>query len=273
MTIEANKQPAIAKWSLTDIETIYENQGRAVYSATSEIYGQVILKINIHDNYLYQEYETLKEFQGNYSCKVYDYDEAEHMLLEERILPGTKLREEENIDRRLDGFVSVFKNIHNQTASEHETYVDWLTKVYDYLYNNNIDSSFTEKVRKALKIGQEMFEKYPERVLLHGDLHHDNILKDSDGYYKMIDPKGVIGPAIFDIPRFVMNELDTDLNKTGAEHIKKVIDKLAELLGYDVSDIRKLFYMEVILGNAWCLEDGEAIYECDINIATEVLEE
>ena len=43
---------------------------------------------------------------------------------------------------------------------------------------------------------------------MHGDLHHDNILLRKDGSYAMIDPKGVAGPEILDLPRYIMNEID-----------------------------------------------------------------
>lgn len=125
---------------------------------------------------------------------------------------------------------------------------------------------------QAYEIGKELFAKYADRVLLHGDLHHHNILLDSSGRYKIIDPKGVTGPSIFDLPRFVLNELDLKINVTGEEHIKYVINRLSELLGYEKKDIDKLFFMEVILANVWCLEDGEEINEQDINIAVNVLE-
>lgn len=59
---------------------------------------------------------------------------------------------------------------------------------------------------------------------------------------------------------------------TGEEHIKYVINRLSELLGYEKKDIDKLFFMEVILANVWYLEDGEEINEQDINIAANVLE-
>ncbi len=93
------------------------------------------------------------------------------------------------------------------------------------------------------------------------------------GKYSIIDPKGVIGPRIFDIPRFVLNELDENLNKTGKRHILYVINELSKALNYDEKDIKKLFFMETMFANIWCIEDGEEIDEDVINMAYEILEE
>ena len=81
----------------------------------------------------------------------------------------------------------------------------------------------------------------------------------------MIDPKGVVGPPIFDVPRFLLNELGDREDSLEKIHINKMIEKLSRLLGFPEADIYQLFFMEVMLANAWLYEDGEEISEKDIN--------
>lgn len=38
---------------------------------------------------------------GRHSCKVYAYDESAGFLLEERIFPGTVLRKESSLEKRI----------------------------------------------------------------------------------------------------------------------------------------------------------------------------
>ena len=130
-----------------------------------------------------------------------------------------------------------------------------------------------QKMMLAREIGQELFGKYPDRVLLHGDLHHDNMLLAQNGDYVIIDPKGVIGPAIFDIPRFLLNEIDEVVDQSKKEHIQSIIIRMSECLGYPVEDIKKLFYMEVVLGNSWCVESGEEPNLQHLQLAFEILHE
>ena len=283
--LEGKKNSAINKWNLKNVVTVYEYDSRAVYYAESFVYGQVVLKINLNEEVLKYECNTLREFTGSSCCKVYAYCDGQ--LLEERIMQGRTLNSMEAVDERLDKFEKAFRSIQGKvedtsylyicdntcdhTYDSYPSYINWLENAYSYCCDNNVEEALSQKMEQALKIGKEMFEKYPDRYLLHGDLHHENILIDANGECKVIDPKGVIGPKIFDTPRYILNELNPDINKTGEAHIRYVINRIAELLAYSEEDVKKLFFMETILGNIWCLEDGEDIDEEDIEVATNIL--
>jgi streptomycin 6-kinase len=275
MTIQEKKQYAISNLNLSCIETIYENDTKAVYKAGMKSKGNVILKINQNTEELRREYNMLKELNGDGCCVVYKYDLLQGVLLEEQIIPGIVLREEKDLILRINHFADVFRRIHREVNEygKYENYVDWLDRAYDFCINNDVGLKLTKKMKKAREFGREIFEKHPERVLLHGDLHHDNMLLNSKGSYSIIDPKGIIGPSIFDLPRYIMNELHPYINKDGKEHIMRVISLIGETLDYSISDIKKLFFMEVILANIWCIEDGQEPNLKDISIATEVISE
>lgn len=262
---------AIRKWALLNMEPLYETERRAVFLAESHQFGPVVLKYNLNEPALSQEYRTLRAFDGDCFCRVFAYDAGAHLLLEERILPGTPLRAEPNLTRRLHGFISVFQAIHHPADLPCQTYLDWLQNAYDNCLCLHLPADITQKMALALEFGQALFEKYPDRCLLHGDFHHDNILLSTDGAYKVIDPKGVIGPAIFDIPRFVLNELDPNLGTADAAHIQAVNCALSKILHYPEDDLNKLFFMETILANVWSMEDGEAADEHDIGAASQII--
>lgn len=268
---------AVDTYQLTELIAIYEKPDRAVYSADSAIYGPVILKASKYMQ-LREEYNMLRQLKGNGCCKVYAYDEQNGFLLEERVIPGIALREEADLNRRILVLKDVFYKIHttykthgDTDESYRKTYLDWLTDVNVFFKENDIDHVMAENVNRANEICKDIFQKYPERMLLHGDLHHDNILQCADGTYAMIDPKGVIGPEILDLPRFIMNELDTKHNCTDEEHMMRVVQLVSETFKYPILDIAKVYFMEVILGNAWCMEDGDAINETEIAIAEKIL--
>lgn len=268
---------AMKRWNLTEGEAIYDNAKKAVYSAWSAKYGSVILKINQDTLQLSEEYEMLNALNGNGCCKVFAYDTEHGVLLEERLLPGTVLREEEILSKRIQAFKSVFDKIHIEAswfeagkATKVQSYLDWLANVCLFCKNNGIDKNLTQKAELSREICVEIFEKYPERVLLHGDLHHDNILLREDGSYAMIDPKGVVGPKLLDVPRFVMNEIDTKHIVSDEEHMREVIRMVSENLGFCMEDVAKIYFMEVILGNIWCVEDGEDINAEEIELASKL---
>ncbi len=258
------------KWELSKIAVIYENPEKAVCTAYSKLYQDVILKLCTNGISLYHEYCVIQEFPAKYCCRAYAFDKEIQAFLEERIIPGTELCEISVVDKRLNEFAKIFRSIHSQPKGEYLSYLDWLEKAYDYCCLHKVESGITGYMLQAFDIGKELFEKYPERVLLHGDLHHHNILLASDGSYKIIDPKGVIGPSIFDIPRFILNEIGLGSEKTDADHIEDVINKLAEILDYKKRDLEKLFFMEIILANVWCLESGEELNEQEMKLGLEI---
>lgn len=263
---------AIKQWNLTEPEAIYENTSKAVYSAYSAKFGPVILKINQDILGLYEEYAMLHKLNGTGCCRVFAYDEKNGILLEERLIPGTVLRKEESLSKRVQVLYTIFSQIHQEAeqGTKAPSYLNWLENIYQFCIQNKIDAELLRKAELARDICIEMFEKYPERMLLHGDLHHDNILKRSDGTYAMIDPKGVVGPRILDLPRFIMNEIDTTHGDSDEKHMQEVEHMISENFHYPIEDVQKVYFCEVILGNVWRIEDGEEINEEEIQLVTKM---
>ncbi len=254
--------------NLTNITPIFEHVDRAVYAADSPEFGPVILKRDANIPQLKSEYKMLSRLNGNRCCRAYAFDEVNGLLLEERLLPGTVLREEISLERRINAFADVFRAIHTP-ETEGETYLDWLDAAKD----NCKDAAWSARAYYAHAICRELFEKYADRMLLHGDLHHDNILLCADGSYAIIDPKAVVGPAILDIPRFILNEIGDAPAETAAPHIQNVIRLIAVRLSYPEKDIAKGFIMESILENLWNMEDGAEVVQQRLDIALRIAEE
>lgn len=258
---------AVKKWQLNHVEVIYGHSAKGVFSAGSKNFGPVILKINRDIPQLESEYQMLSGLSGRCSCKVYAFDKAAGLLLEERIFPGTVLRREASLEKRIQVFLKIFQEIH-MPGNGGTTYLSWLERAREYCRRHQVAEDVASR---AHLFCAEMFEKYPDRVLLHGDLHHDNLLLRTDGSYAMIDPKGVVGPAIMDLPRFILNELDTDHACPDGQHIEEVIRLLGKQSGYPAADIEKLFYMETVLENIWCMEDGGKMNRREIDIADDII--
>lgn len=110
---------------------------------------------------------------------------------------------------------------------------------------------------KAEQICRSLCEKYSGEMLLHGDLHHDNILLDSDKCYRIIDPKGIIGDIVFDIPRFILNEFDDMLDDCFYKKFVHITKTLSEKFNIPEYDIRRLTYVEMCMSICWCADSGE----------------
>lgn len=244
-------QAAAKQWDLRELQTFYRQETRGVWTAESEQYGPVILKWD-STGQLASEHRMLSRQRGHRSCKVFAYDGEQGLLLEERILPGTRLREEPSLEKRVEALASVFREIH-QPEPEGETYLDWLERACAFCGTREVPGELDRMAARACGICGELFAAYPERVLLHGDLHQDNLLRRADGSYALIDPKGVVGPPILDLLRFLLNE--ADLAADGG-HMDRALRLVSGACGFPEGDLRKGLFMEAVLANVWFVEDG-----------------
>ena len=247
-------------WQLSNFEPIANDSvtGNKLFKCHSSKHGPCVLKLGSVEA-VEKEYLTLKHYENSRFCKVYEAEIEAGAFLLQHIIPGIPLREVVDLDKRLDVFLDVFSNLHSEVVDEEQfpTYLDWLKKVMKYMQINHPDSIFTKHIITAFILCEELWNKYTDLVLLHGDLHHDNILLGEDNHYHIIDPKGVMGSRVFDIPRFIINEFDDVTRVDFDEEFEHIIQKFSNQLAIPVADVIKLTYMEICLAQCWMIEDGE----------------
>lgn len=249
------------KWRLTHIELIDNGRESCVLKAHSEQYGNVIIKKRNTVKVIEDEFNTLSEYNGRYFCKIYGADLVNGILIEEQVQPGTELIKEESLDRRLEVFGSIHKGLHIKPPMKYKfpTYYDWVSKATRYIETREDHKELCMHMHKAEDICKELFTLYPRKLLLHGDLHHYNILRNNQNGYTLIDPKGVIGDSIFDIPRFLLNEMEDELDKKLFDKIIYAITVIGEKLGIPTKIIKETFYIEMAMAECWMAEDGELV--------------
>ena len=95
-----------------------------------------------------------------------------------------------------------------------------------------------------------------KNVLLHGDLHHENLLKNNNGWLA-IDPKGFIGDPAFDVSAYIHNPIPELLGqRKPIEIINQRINGCAEQLNFSTQRIHDWLYVKSILSWVWCLQDN-----------------
>ena len=114
-----------------------------------------------------------------------------------------------------------------------------------------------EYLQKARKLRDQILQNAKLDVLLHGALHHDNILQNGDDCWMMIDPKGVIGERAYDLAAFMRNPMPEVLNQADATTIiHNRITRFSELLGIPAQRILDWCFVQAVLAWIWSIEDG-----------------
>ncbi|MEF3302432.1 aminoglycoside phosphotransferase family protein [Paenibacillus sp. GYB003] len=249
------------KWALTSFQLIPSYSANLVLTCRSDRFGDAVLKIGgSSSGGASTEFYTLRQYNGRRFCKLFDADLANGVILEERVQPGRPLRDETSLEKRMAVFSSLYNGLHEPPADAelYPTYAGWVGSITDHMSKRTDCRELYAYMKKAHDICLSVSAEYSRRMLLHGDFHHDNILLGAGGEYVIIDPKGVIGDPVFDVPRFILNEFEDEITPELYEKINKVIAILENHLQIPDSILRQCVFVETAMGVCWSAEDGPA---------------
>jgi streptomycin 6-kinase len=249
------------KWTLTSLQLIPSYSANLVFTCRSAKFGDAVLKIgNPSAKETFTECSTLLQYDGGRFCKVWEADPEKGVMLVERVQPGIPLRMESSLDNRLSVFCSLYKGLHVPPAKpgNYPTYTGWVDRITEYMKGRQDCAPLYSYMRKAKDACVSVSARYSQQMLLHGDFHHDNILLGMSGEYIIIDPKGVIGDPVFDVPRFMLNEFGDEFSPELTKKMNEIIRKLEQSLGIPNDILRQLLFVETTMGVCWQVEDGAA---------------
>lgn len=198
----------------------------------------VILKLSPDVDLIDKEAAALDAFKGFGAVSVLGIKEG--VLLLERAIPGDLLKNSLPKEKRIEIACKVISKLHQAPVPSKQEFPDieeWLTAV-DKEWDLPKDH-----LERARKLKKELIKKdLGRKVLLHGDLHQENILSNGNNWV-VIDPKGVIGDPIHEIWACVEDP---------AHDLKF----LASYFGYSLQDVVEWYYVRLILASCWQAEDG-----------------
>ncbi len=262
-------------WNLRDVRTVSNlSYNYVAFAKRADV--DVVLKIGVPNPELNSEIAALKLFNGDGACQLLGSDEERGFLLLERLNPGTMLADLTNDDERTNIAIDVMQRIwrpittlesnsllfgSGQQAARLQKFIklsDW----FDAL----------KKVRPRFNGGTGPFpKKIFERVesllpglfadenvkLIHGDFHHFNVLSSERGWLA-IDPKGVIGPAGYEIGPLMINPWGSLSDGVSFKaQTKRRMSILSERVGWEQETILNWATAHAVLSAWWDMqEDG-----------------
>ena len=258
------------KWKLSDFEFVEYYSIHAIFFCKSELYGDCVLRIGDNDDdedNIYgfmSEYNALLEFNDSGKfCKIFDCDADKNIMLIERIIPGTMLKNEPSLEKRLSVFSELFNGLHKEPKNPEryaspERWLEDIDNILNFLGQHEKYKELYSHGLKAKELILEIMKTYDRRLLLHGDLHFENILLDKDGMYKIIDPISVIKDPVFEVGRYITNEYWNDRPENRFETIEKIIKYFVKNLKIPDKILRQSFYIDITTLNCWrVMNDSE----------------
>ena len=254
------------QWALSEIEFKAElSNNSLIFFAVSKRYGKVIFKILLDINGFDNEILALKSFQGEHFCKLYEYSYDDHVYIMERIVPAHTLYESAPRNERIKIASKLFNGLHKTDLPDatFPTYVEWFEAGKEGTKYRVDCEELHPYLDSAEGMLADICKKYSRNLLLHGDLHHENILENETGGYTVIDPKGVISDPVFDLSRFILDEFRDDLASEPNDVIIGFVQKLGDGVGIPCEVLLRCLYIETVI---WLFREelayGESLEEC-----------
>ena len=231
--------------------------------------SEAVLKIGFaeKDSIVLSEAKFLNLLNGNGAVKLFRFDEIRCALLLERLMPGKNLVELAKTDdeQATAHAIRVMKKIRCQPPEKIQfpTLENW---VASFCRAEKTTFDFT-RVKKAQRIFERLIGS-SEQQLIHGDLHHQNILSAGREAFMAIDPKGIVGDIGYDLSVFMINHANwlkpaPDLQGK----LSGAIRQFSEAFEIEPQNIRKWIFAHSVLSAWWTFEENCENWERELAFA------
>ena len=167
--------------------------------------GDAVLKISLPHRESEHEGDALERWNGAGAVRLLAQDRSRWALLMERCRPGTPLREEEP-ERALDVFVELLPRLWIPAGPSFRPLAEeagWWAAGMQANWDRTGRPFERRLLEAALCALEELAPTQGEQVLLHQDLHADNVLRAEREPWLVIDPKPLAGDREFGLAPIV----------------------------------------------------------------------
>jgi len=259
------------QWGLRDLSVVKNLSYNYVLTGFQED-SPVVLKFIFDKRAFEQERDALMFYKSNGCVGLLDSDQETQCLLLECIKPGISLRTfclPENFkstgtieEYRVRSVVELMKKLHTVTSIEKDlarfqSINFWLKDLFE-IQTDRIPEISEKYLIKARSLSQELMVSQAKPVLLHGDLHHENILLRNRDSWVAIDPKGVIGEKEYEVGAFIRNPMPSFLEQQNPEKtITRTIELFADYLEMDKQRLQAWSFVQAVLAACWMVQDNQ----------------
>jgi len=200
------------------------------------------------------EAQVLRLFDGSGSVRLLREDHARGALLLERAVPGDPLSRlvPEHDEEATAVLVDVLRALHRPAPDDLQDVLDQRDALYQHLRTDGLVPA--RLVDRAAGLFTELSADATDRVVLHGDLHHDNVLRAERSPWLSIDPHGSAGDPGYDIGSILFNPVHLDQDPDLLALVPRRIEQLADGLGIDADRVVAWGFVKAVLSQVWSCE-------------------
>ncbi len=221
---------------------------------------RVVLKIVNEATGEWRAGEVLAAFAG--SGVVHVLEAADGVTLMEQLDPATPLStlcrrgDDEEATRLLASVIRAMSPTAQPPGLP--SIRDWALGFDRYIASGD-EAISSDLVAHARRVYLELSESQRNPRLLHGDLHHGNVLFDSGRGWLAVDPKGVVGELEFEVGAALRNPYDMPELFGNPDVIQSRVRVLEHELHLDRSRMLAWAYAQAVLAAIWLVEDEGSV--------------
>ncbi len=226
----------------------------------------VVLKLGVPNQELRSEINALRVYAGRGAVHLLEADDAAGVFLQARVYPGEPIAEWED-ERATRTAAMVMQRLWQLLPAEHPfRHVREWTDGFGRMPNRNLFGKGL--VDRAEAILRELEADATQTVLLHGDLHHWNILTATRAPAIAIDPKGMAGDPAYEVGAFLRNPVGlVHASDKLPQIMARRIAIFSEMLGFERERLAAYGFAQAVLSAWWTVEDNGSGWENTLKIA------
>lgn len=219
-----------------------------------------VLKVVRNDGDEWRSGEILHAFEGRGVVRVYEYVDGAVLL--ERLSPANSL-----VDMALGGaddqateiLADVIGKLSPRLSVNFAPTVQEWAKGFER-YGASGDAQIPLDLFEAgHRTYAELCGSQTKPRLLHGDLHHYNVLFDAERGWLAVDPKGVVGELEYEVGAALRNPCERPALFAEPATIEKRLERFASALDLDIRRTLAWGFAQAVLSTIWAIEDGVAV--------------
>jgi streptomycin 6-kinase len=202
------------RWSLELDEPFANLSYNFVIPGRTSAGREIVLKVGVPCTELLAETAALSLFDGVGAVRLLDHDAARGMLLIERVTPGIPIYQLHGEVEATKSAAALMRRLWRVPPQQHSfpSLAIWF-RAFSRLrdgFGGGTGPFPSEVIEEAEHQFSKLNASSTGNVILHGDLHHENILSSASDGWLAIDPKGICGDPGYEVGSFMLNQLPAD---------------------------------------------------------------
>lgn len=246
-------------WGLSDPEQLVEDRATSsIYKVTYESVPavlKILTPVGMEDE---ANGETaLRCWDGQSAVKLLRYDDQVH-LLEYAQGEDLKAMVHGGEDKKATAIIGDILNVlHHACAVQPPEKLTPLRERFRALFEFASGKDESSIYVRAAHVADKLLSTPLNSCVLHGDMHHENVIHSAGRGWLAIDPKGLCGESTYDAANTILNPSGVDSLIESEERIVETADILAGKLSVETVRLLKFAFAHACLSASWSVSDGQ----------------